>query len=1113
MENRRSFLLISLMLILAQALLAVPAVPWLVEQQQPDGTLVSVYIRGDEKVRWMESPDGYTLLYDNNRNIVYAEKDQAGDLVPTSIVYGMSSLPQAADQQLSGLQKHLRYSQAQVDAFSQIWQIGESAKTEKSSKARVTGNKKALCILMNFSDKTMGKTKTQFENLMNQVGYSAGTAKGSVKDFYKENSYGQLDLTVTVVGPYATPNTCAYYGNENRYQDFARAAVQAADADVNYNDFANSSNELETVHIIFAGHGDEAIGNGRQIWSHKWNIRPELSLDGVRISTYSCSPELRNASGNTLTAIGVICHELCHVFGADDYYDTDYGSSGGEYPNTGEWDLMSGGSWNGNGDSPAHINMFQKILYEWVQPVELTEPMSVTDMPNSAQNPVAYIVKPYTNDEQYVLENRQKIGFDSQVPGGGLLIYHVHNSAAGGRVDNSSHPQQVYVVAASSKTAIPGSRPSSYGTVDSYAALFGSAKREFSKDTTPAMFRWNGASGTTDGVKDKPITNISQNNKLISFDFMGGYAPSPCQPVRNFELEQDGNALVLKWDIPEQLDGYELEFTYSVYENEQLLVEGLTETHYELTLSAYGNYTYCIKALNAEEACESEEVCLLLEYPNPYNPVEHFTISQQGKDVLISWSLPIVDEGDKPVLYYELFRDEELVATLEPDKTDYLDERPELGVHTYSILTYYGQELVSEPRTAEIGVRHFDECKQIPEISFTLEEDLFSMNWTRHPYIVSYAIYRNDELIAENYTDTLYTEQLSSSGNYRYAIVSQGEECRSKPESIAFDFVNPCEVNRITDLQISKTWTHLILDWAIESTDTRRSQVFFDGFEDDISDWLFIDADGDRANWDLNHNAERVRSGSYSMISYSLARGAALHPDNWLISPAIPISSDNFLSFWCNQREGYEGEHYAVYLSTTDRELASFELLWEETLPESGWQERVIDLSEYDNREVYIAFRHYNCSGKFALYLDDVGVYEPMMPHYNLYENGELIAEGIVDTHYEREMTAVGTYTYGVSYVDYCETEPLEKTVEYDPVGLEEVIADAVTVYPLITDGLITIRSLPGSRVVLKDISGRTLDVYDSSGELNLRLSYSPGIYLVIVENASKTIVNKIILK
>ena len=118
---RKKFTLIFfglLFTLIGQEAFAVPAVPWPVEKVQPDGKKITVYLRGDEKVHWMESLDGYTLTYDSQKYLVYAEQDQKGNLVPSKVKPG-EKIP-------SNIKKGLRYSPSQVDMLLQIWKITEN---------------------------------------------------------------------------------------------------------------------------------------------------------------------------------------------------------------------------------------------------------------------------------------------------------------------------------------------------------------------------------------------------------------------------------------------------------------------------------------------------------------------------------------------------------------------------------------------------------------------------------------------------------------------------------------------------------------------------------------------------------------------------------------------------------------------------------------------------------------------------------------------------------------------------------------------------------------------------------------------------------------------------
>jgi M6 family metalloprotease-like protein len=506
---------------------ASPAITTPVRKLQPDGTEIMVRLRGDEKIHWMETLDGYTLLHDAQHYAVYATTDPAGNMVPSTVRYAGESgkaYSKAANGFITSLQKGLRYSAAQAAVMRQRWDTDARAQAQaqtsaaQAAQAPVTGTKKALCVLMEFPDRPLSKTPAAFDSLINQIGYSEGGNAGSVRDFYKENSYGQLDLVVTVAGPYLAAHNHDYYNTDNAYT-LAEEAVRAAHAaGIDLSELASASNRLENFHMIYAGHGQEASADTKDIWAHKYSLRQTITLGGVTIRDYSCSPELRGDNRtNEITCIGVICHELCHVFGAPDYYDTDSGT-GGEFEGTGSWDLMADGNWNGSpaGSVPAHINMFQKILYGWVTPIELTDEQDITGMPNSVENPVAYTIKANDDGEHYLLENRQRRSFDASIPGHGLLIYHVHQKALGGAGSNARHPQQLYPVCASAGVSKPSAVPSSYGNINSGGCPFPgtTGKTYFTDSSVPMSFSW----ATDAGIKS-PITGITESGGEISFEY------------------------------------------------------------------------------------------------------------------------------------------------------------------------------------------------------------------------------------------------------------------------------------------------------------------------------------------------------------------------------------------------------------------------------------------------------------------------------------------------------------------------------------------------------------------------------------------------------------------
>jgi M6 family metalloprotease-like protein len=506
---------------------SVPAYPGIVQFLQSDGSLISIFLKGDEFVSWAETTDGYTLLFNNRGGYDYAVRGKNNLLEPSGLL--AHNIPYRTANEtllLANNPRGLAYSAEQIRMLKSLNQIyTDNIQTEAAFPT--TGSRKLICILMGFKDQAFSKTQADFNNLLNQIQYTVDGATGSVKDYFREVSYNKLDLSVTVAGPYTAANNMSYYGKQSGSTDdvnpgaLITEAVNYADPDVNFAEFDNDNNgSVDGVYVIFAGYGQEAGASTDAIWSHSSSI-PTLYKDGKSISKYACSCELRGNSGSGITRIGVICHEFGHVLGSPDFYDTDY-ETGGSYEGTKTWDLMASGSWNNNGATPAHPSGFVKVLcYSWASVTELTAAAIIT-LNNAAEYSNSfYKLNTTTSGEYFFIENRERHLFDAYIPGSGLIIYHVHKDVfSSGNVINATHPQKMYPVSQNA-TSEPNSTPSSYGSIASATCAWtGTGKNEFSDTSVPSSKSW---AGNNTG---KPVTNILRDavNKTVTFSFN---QPSP----------------------------------------------------------------------------------------------------------------------------------------------------------------------------------------------------------------------------------------------------------------------------------------------------------------------------------------------------------------------------------------------------------------------------------------------------------------------------------------------------------------------------------------------------------------------------------------------------------
>jgi len=520
-------------------LTAMPAYPERVEYKHLDQS-VTIRLFGDESVKWAETEDQYTLLHDPSGYLVYAIPEEGG--IKASNIRVSEPGKRTAEEKIliNTLAKNLRFSKSQIYQMKQIRSIMEREATKSFP---VTGNRKLVMLLTGFSDKPFSKSKTDFINLMNQVGYSVNNASGSVKDWFLSNSFNQLNLTTDVYGPYQVSQTRAYYGANDSYGDDIRPrelvseTINLADNDVDFSIYDNDQNgTADGIYLIYSGYGEEAGTSANAIWAHAWSI-PPVKKDQVWISSYSCSPELSGNTGTNISNIGVICHEFSHVCGLPDFYDTDYAGSDGQSFHLMTWDPMASGSWNNEGKTPPHHNCYSKSYLGWQTTTLLESGISLI-IPSATSQNVSYRFNTNKNNEFFMFENRQKAGWDQYLPSHGLLIYHIDKNWAGwsnNKINATPYHQGMDLEEADN-----------IQTSNSYSGdpFPGSSGRtDFSDSGSPSALTWSGEATL------KPITNISEQNGQISLDFMGGTNPTLPVTFSSFTaITNTNNSITLNWE-------------------------------------------------------------------------------------------------------------------------------------------------------------------------------------------------------------------------------------------------------------------------------------------------------------------------------------------------------------------------------------------------------------------------------------------------------------------------------------------------------------------------------------------------------------------------------------
>lgn len=493
----------------------IPAYPYPTEYTQPDGSKLTIIMKGDEAVNWAITEDGYSLIKNNSNHAwEYAIINSNNEMISSGII---AHNPQQRSINeltlLSTISKGYCFSKEQIKKMRENFQLIKRTKT--TSDFPTTGTVKMLVILVNFNNTTTTYTQTNFDNYMNQTGYNFQSATGSFKDYYLATSYNQLTVVSTVVGWVTAPNHHDYYGPQNKWSELARDAIVAARNAYPTLDFSQFDNNndgfIDGIAIFHQGHGQEASGNTTDVWSHTGSVYSyNLVYNGKRCATYTMQPEKVGTSTNMIT-VGVMVHEFGHNLGLPDLYDTDYSSNG-----IGNWDVMAGGSWlNGGRTIPVH-NAWSKYQLGWLTPVTLSNPGTYTLNTSLTSNTV-YRVNTQTNNEYFLLENRQKTSgtWNAYLPGSGMIIYHIDQNYinahwSSNSVNDDETHQGVDIEEADGTLTTNNNGDAG----DPFPGTTG--KTSFTDQTSPNSLSWAGA------PTNKPITNISHSSGVITFTYMGG---------------------------------------------------------------------------------------------------------------------------------------------------------------------------------------------------------------------------------------------------------------------------------------------------------------------------------------------------------------------------------------------------------------------------------------------------------------------------------------------------------------------------------------------------------------------------------------------------------------
>ena len=430
-----------LLMLWSATLFAIPAKRTPTVVAQPDGTTFSIVGFGDERYNYAETLDGYVVIQGSDAYWYYATLSPEGRFIPSTFkVQGNSVAPQ--NQTMMSIPRHLMESQQVIAGKMLAHHVEQSINENTLSKSiqglkKAPGTKRVLILCVQYSDLASTETSASFQDMVNSDSWKSGV--GGMSKYYKDVSYN----TVSIQADYkdwitaAQPSSYYAYSNANygtHVQELISQCVDAAEA--NGVDFSLYDNDgdgvVDGLFIVHAGKGAEEGSQTQYIWSHQSSLGSTYSrsYDGKTVSRYIIMPE---KYGSNHVDIGVFCHEYGHMLGLPDLYDTD-GSTHGTSEGVGNWCLMAGGSWGGNGatpERPSHMSAYCKELLGYTIPtvVASTQALSIPQVESNSFSCKIWM-DDNQSDEYLLIENRQQTGFDLNLPGSGLLMYHIDKNLA-----------------------------------------------------------------------------------------------------------------------------------------------------------------------------------------------------------------------------------------------------------------------------------------------------------------------------------------------------------------------------------------------------------------------------------------------------------------------------------------------------------------------------------------------------------------------------------------------------------------------------------------------------------------------------------------------------------
>ena len=408
--------------------------------------------------------------------------------------------------------------------------------------------------------------------------------------------------------------------------------------------------------------------------------------------------------------------------------------------------------------------------------------------------------------------------------------------------------------------------------------------------------------------------------------------------------------------------------SYNVYQGSTQIANGLTETSYNVTgLTANTEYCFTVTAVNVTgESDASEEVCEKTLLATPANLLAE---ANGENSIILTW------DAVAGATSYKIYSGETVIATV--TETTYTKELLVAGTEYCYAVSAVNNDSESAKTAPACATTDEAAPEELCKIIFTLN-DQYTDGW-----IGTTAGLYNYLLVEYNGNSIEYTLNIGNKTIDYTLEIPKGTVVTVTYHGMQWaiensfvikyedgNVINEVPQGSLTNETIpyppftvncsSTTPDDPITPETPEIPEGTPTTFFYDFNDGSLDAFNLIDDDGDGNNWEI---------GSQYIMSYSWKSGIGnLIPDNYIVTKeAYAITATSKLTYKVNS-VGYP-DFYAVVVSENGND---FEIVYEESYKLTSYEPREINLSKYAGKELYIGFRHYNCTGQYYIVIDDI---------------------------------------------------------------------------------------------------------------------------------------------